>query len=93
MKVGSSSIGRTAGFGPADEGSTPSSRTMAVCAPCRLCHGPTWMADELGAVHPCCQLNGEECIGCRASESLNREQRRRGNQRGWKEVKGEGVDG
>ncbi len=30
MVIGSSSIGRTAGLGPADEGSTPSSRTKAM---------------------------------------------------------------
>ena len=67
---------------------------LIVPGPCRLCGGPTWMQDELGSVHPCCQLwNRGDCPACKASEALNREQRRRGPRHGWKEVKGEGVDG
>ena len=57
-------------------------------SPCRLCGGPTWLQDELGSIHPCCELwkrSGGSvdsdgllvCPGCRASEKLNREQRRR----------------
>lgn len=53
-------------------------------APCRNCHGPSWLADELGAVHPCCQMHGAgECPSCRASEMLNREQRRRHGKRSF----------
>lgn len=56
--------------------STYSSSTLP--APCRACGGPSWLEDELGAIHPCCQLHGQECPACKASETLNREQRRRG---------------
>lgn len=50
-------------------------------APCRHCGGPSWLSDDLGAIHPCCELMWTEasgCLSCRASETLNREQRRRG---------------
>lgn len=46
-------------------------------SPCRKCSGPTWLADELGGVHPCCELMWTEeggCVGCRVSE---KERRRR----------------
>lgn len=91
MKVGSSSTGRTAGFDPANEGSIPSSRTLINCSlpsPCRLCGGPTWLQDDEGSLHPCCELSRRSgatvdvdgllvCPSCKASEKLNREQRRR----------------
>lgn len=49
-------------------------------APCRKCGGPSWMTDEEGAVHPCCEFMWTErdgCVSCRESEKLNREWRRR----------------
>ncbi len=54
-------------------------------APCRLCGGPTWLTDELGAIHPCCELSGRRtaegewggCLSCRTSEQLNRNFRER----------------
>lgn len=48
-------------------------------APCRQCGGPSWLADELGSVHPCCELTWGPggCVGCRASAMLNEQQRRR----------------
>lgn len=50
-------------------------------APCRGCGGPSWLSDDLGAVHPCCELNGQPCVGCKASEMSNREWRRRHGRR------------
>lgn len=58
-------------------------------APCRACGGPSWKEDDIGPVHPCCADMWEEgigCLSCRASEMLNREQRRRGRQRLPKEL-------
>lgn len=57
-------------------------------APCRLCGGPSWLQDAEGSIHPCCELSARSgakldadglliCPACRASEVLNREQRRR----------------
>lgn len=72
----------------------PRYSSSAFPGPCRLCGGPAWMQDELGSVHPCCQLwNRGDCPACKASESLNREHRRRGPRQGWREVKAEGIDG
>lgn len=45
--------------------------------PCRVCGGPSWKEDQEGAVHPCCALHGDNCLACKASTTLNREQRRR----------------
>jgi hypothetical protein len=95
MDIRGSVMGNTGDFDSPDPRSSrgPGASQLIVPAPCRLCHGPTWMQDELGAVHPCCALNGGECLACWASEALNREHRRRGPKRGWKEVKAEGLDG
>ena len=60
----------------------------ALPAPCRLCGGPTWLADDEGSIHPCCELSRGQgavvdaegllsCPACKASEKLNQEQRRR----------------
>ena len=57
-------------------------------APCRLCGGPTWLADDEGSIHPCCELSRGQgavvdaegllvCPACKASEVINREWRRR----------------
>jgi hypothetical protein len=49
-------------------------------APCRACGGPSWLQDDLGAVHPCCVLmwtKATGCISCKASATLNKEHRRR----------------
>ena len=78
-----------------DEGPRyPSSTShhLIVPAPCRLCAGPSYLTDELGAIHGCCQLmwDGRRCLACDTSEALNREHRRRGSRPGWKEIKGEG---
>lgn len=59
---------------------TPHYLSTSLPAPCRKCGGPSWKADELGAVHPCCELMWTEesgCVSCRESERLNREWRRR----------------
>lgn len=89
----------TSPFGGEVEGSTPSRRaafiSQLIPAPCRLCGGPSYLTDDLGAIHACCQLNwdGRRCVACDTSESLNREHRRRGIRQPWKEVKAEGLDG
>lgn len=54
--------------------------STALPAPCRKCGGPSWLSDDSGAIHPCCELMWTQetgCLSCRASEMLNREQRRR----------------
>lgn len=58
-------------------------------SPCRLCGGPTWLADDEGGIHPCCELSwdGNRCVACDASEALNRSHRNR-NSRPWKDAKG-----
>lgn len=42
---------------------------------CRIatCGNPTWMADEVGPVHPCCLLweavaPGVRCLACRSGD-------------------------
>ena len=62
--------------------------SQSLPSPCRLCGGPTWLADELGSLHPCCELSRGQgavvdaegllvCPACKASEVINREWRRR----------------
>lgn len=48
---------------------------LNIPAPCSDCGGPTWMQDELGAVHPCCRLWADKstsCPACAASAGLNK---------------------
>jgi hypothetical protein len=82
------------------EGSSPSPRTYnstSLPAPCRRCGGPSWLADEDGAIHPCCELHragkGRPCLACKSSEMLNREQRRRGKKHISQPSAYKGVDG
>ena len=49
-------------------------------APCHFCGGPSWLADETGAVHPCCVLEWRRtggCLACQTSDRLNKDHRRR----------------
>lgn len=98
MGIRGSVIGNTGDFDSPDPRSSRGPGAFVsqlIPAPCRLCAGPCYLTDELGAIHPCCQLNwdGRRCIACDSSEPLNREHRRRGKQRGWREIKAEGLDG
>jgi hypothetical protein len=44
--------------------------------PCRYCLDPTWGADDLGPMHPCCRSNavlfegGGTCPACEASKRI-----------------------
>lgn len=70
--------------------------SVSLPAPCRRCGGPSWLSDDLGAIHPCCELHGagegKPCPACKSSEQLNREQRRR-SKRVIQPISYKGVDG
>ena len=91
--VGDGEIGITTLFGSVVPASNAGPRARFVSAilpaPCRLCGGPTWLTDDLGAIHPCCELMWTDaggCLSCRTSEHLNRQHRQR------KLTKVKGVD-
>jgi hypothetical protein len=66
----------------------PRFNSTVLPVPCRLCGGPTWLSDDSGAIHPCCELWSRSggrvddygllvCVACETGAGLNREQRRR----------------
>lgn len=60
-------------------------------APCRGCGGPSWLSDDSGAIHPCCELNGQPCVGCVTSETLNQRHRDRTKKKLTREINSASV--
>lgn len=58
-------------------------RRLELPGVCRFCGDPTWMADDDGPLHPCCEMwaavlaAGKPCPACAQSRSATREWRER----------------